>query len=166
MSLVPLFSFIRSADKHRWTDAWSANICKAKKTTKLTFVPQQTAALQTFKWRWIKLNKSPITFVIFWQTFRLIIMVIIIILMQWYKQINSLCMHRVDTYHLIVLRGVTSMLLGSSCLYSRVLFLFGKKSGGNQCYVSLDMFRWRSHKKKSRHLNGPLFFISFQCIYL
>ncbi len=25
-SLVPLFSFIRSADKHRWTAAWSANI--------------------------------------------------------------------------------------------------------------------------------------------
>lgn len=61
--------------------------------------------------------------------------------------------HRVDTYHLIVLRGVTSMLedvpawreLRSSCLDSRVLFLFGKKSGGNQCYMPLDMFRLRSH---------------------
>jgi len=49
--------------KHRWTDAWSANICKAKKTTKLLFIPWQTAALrwgQTFKW--LKLNKWPISY--------------------------------------------------------------------------------------------------------
>lgn len=55
LKCVPLISFIRSADKHRWTAAWSANICKAKKTSTLAFVQQLYIRVLAFKSKRIQL---------------------------------------------------------------------------------------------------------------
>jgi len=94
---------------------------------------------------------------------RLIIIVFIILLMQWYKQFYAQSGYAPS--YCFAWRDFNAG--GFILLGFQVSFSFREEVWWKSMFLSLDMFRSRSYlKKKSRHLNCPLLLISFQCISL